>query len=89
MCFDRSLLVSGCACCSHFVNVFASGPQPDWDPDIVAGLDDDFDFDNSENELEDDFVVQAMDGEVEYHENESELDKEQAGMAESRRFVSV
>ena len=35
------------------------GPQPSWDPDIVAGIDDDFDFTNPENLLEDDFVVQA------------------------------
>jgi len=35
------------------------GPQPSWDPDIVAGIDDDFDFENPENQLQDDFVVQA------------------------------
>lgn len=28
------------------------GPRPDWDPDVVAALDDDFDFDNPENQLE-------------------------------------
>ncbi|NXT00663.1 LTV1 protein, partial [Jacana jacana] len=36
-----------------------SGPLLDFDPDIVAALDDDFDFDNPENILEDDFVLQA------------------------------
>uniref|UniRef100_A0A8C9EY15 Protein LTV1 homolog n=1 Tax=Pavo cristatus TaxID=9049 RepID=A0A8C9EY15_PAVCR len=36
-----------------------SGPRLDFDPDIVAALDDDFDFDNPENVLEDDFVLQA------------------------------
>ncbi|XP_061881992.1 protein LTV1 homolog [Entelurus aequoreus] len=36
-----------------------SGPRLDMDPDIVAALDDDFDYDDPENELEDDFVVQA------------------------------
>ncbi|XP_054249744.1 protein LTV1 homolog [Indicator indicator] len=36
-----------------------SGPRLDFDPDIVAALDDDFDFDNPENILEDDFVLQA------------------------------
>ena len=36
-----------------------SGPKLDWDPDIVAGLDDDFDFDDPENELEDDFMSKA------------------------------
>ena len=35
------------------------GPQPSWDPDIVAGMDDDFDFNNPDNQLDDDFVVQA------------------------------
>ena len=35
------------------------GPQPDWDPDIVEALDDDFDLDNPDNLLEDDFVLQA------------------------------
>uniref|UniRef100_H0ZL90 Protein LTV1 homolog n=1 Tax=Taeniopygia guttata TaxID=59729 RepID=H0ZL90_TAEGU len=34
-------------------------PRLDFDPDIVAALDDDFDFDNPENILEDDFVLQA------------------------------
>ncbi|NXJ67128.1 LTV1 protein, partial [Rostratula benghalensis] len=36
-----------------------SGPRLDFDPDIVAALDDDFDFDDPENILEDDFVLQA------------------------------
>ncbi len=42
----------------------------DWDPDIVAALDDDFDFEDPENQLEDDFIVAAMEGEVSYHEEE-------------------
>uniref|UniRef100_A0A1B0EZ66 Protein LTV1 homolog n=1 Tax=Phlebotomus papatasi TaxID=29031 RepID=A0A1B0EZ66_PHLPP len=36
------------------------GPQPDLDPDIVAALDDDFDFENPDNELEDDFMDMAL-----------------------------
>ncbi|XP_032778401.2 protein LTV1 homolog [Daphnia magna] len=36
-----------------------SGPRPDLDPDIVAAMDDDFNFDDPDNELEDDFVVCA------------------------------
>ncbi|XP_025414210.1 protein LTV1 homolog [Sipha flava] len=36
-----------------------SGLRLDLDPDIVAAMDDDFDFENPENELEDDFVVIA------------------------------
>ena len=35
------------------------GPQPTWDPDIVEGLDEDFDYDNPDNLLEDDFMAQA------------------------------
>ncbi len=31
------------------------------DPDIVAALDEDFDFDDPENMLEDDFVIKAND----------------------------
>lgn len=38
-----------------------SGPRLDMDPDIVAALDEDFDFDDPENMLEDDFVVKAND----------------------------
>lgn len=53
------------------------GPQPDWDPDIVAALDDDFDLDNPDNLLEDDFMVQAnkpVTSDDEYEE-ESDADK--------------
>ncbi|XP_064483547.1 protein LTV1 homolog isoform X2 [Ornithodoros turicata] len=42
-----------------------SGPHPEWDPDIVAALDDDFDYDNKDNELEDDFVTLAKGSEDE------------------------
>jgi hypothetical protein len=37
----------------------ALGPQPDWDPDIVAALDDDFNMDDPSNMLDDDFVMKA------------------------------
>uniref|UniRef100_A0A286Y0R7 Protein LTV1 homolog n=1 Tax=Cavia porcellus TaxID=10141 RepID=A0A286Y0R7_CAVPO len=36
-----------------------SGPRLDFDPDIVAALHDDLDFDDPENMLEDDFILQA------------------------------
>ncbi|XP_023223889.1 protein LTV1 homolog [Centruroides sculpturatus] len=39
--------------------VSIKGPRPDWDPDIVAALDDDFNFDDPENELDDDFITIA------------------------------
>ncbi|XP_010887540.1 protein LTV1 homolog isoform X2 [Esox lucius] len=38
-----------------------SGPRLDMDPDIVAALDEDFDFDDPDNLLEDDFVLKAND----------------------------
>ena len=53
--------------------ICVTGPQLDWDPDIVAGLDEDFDFDDPENQLEDDFVAQAMEGEMDYHMDEEEI----------------
>ncbi|XP_031553215.1 protein LTV1 homolog [Actinia tenebrosa] len=37
----------------------APGPHPEWDPDIVAALDGDFDPDDPDNELEDDFILKA------------------------------
>ncbi|XP_077380108.1 protein LTV1 homolog [Festucalex cinctus] len=40
-----------------------SGPRLDMDPDIVAALDEDFDFDDPDNALEDDFVAKANSGE--------------------------
>lgn len=39
--------------------VLPRGPQPDWDPDIVAALDDGVDFDDPDNILDDDFISQA------------------------------
>lgn len=45
------------------------GPRPDWDPDVVAALDSDFE-DNEE--LDDDFVMQAMDGDCEDDDDEDE-----------------
>lgn len=36
-----------------------SGPRLDMDPDIVAALDEDFNFDDPENLLEDDFILKA------------------------------
>ena len=36
-----------------------SGPRPDWDPDIVAALDDALDLDDPENMLDDDFILKV------------------------------
>ena len=57
------------------------GPRPDWDPDVVAALDDDFDCDQEDNQLEDDFVLQAMgsaddENEDEYTDEEEEEEGE-------------
>lgn len=37
-----------------------SGPRLDLDPDIVAAMDEDFDFDDPDNELDDDFMMMAQ-----------------------------
>lgn len=39
--------------------VLPRGPQPDWDPDIVAALDDDLDLEDPDNILEDNFMTLA------------------------------
>lgn len=51
------------------------GPRPDLEPEIVAALDDDFDFDNPDNELEDNFMEMAMGGEgdgIDYEDYDGE-----------------
>lgn len=53
------------------------GPQLHWDPDLAEGLDDDFDCQNPDNQLDDDFVIQAMGKDncqvTDFSENESYL----------------
>jgi len=51
------------------------GPQLDWDPDIVAGLDVDFDYDDPGNVLEDDFVAIA-EGPVAENSVQENMDQE-------------
>ncbi|XP_043551232.1 protein LTV1 homolog [Chiloscyllium plagiosum] len=64
------------------------GPRPDLDPDIVAALDDDFDFDDPDNILEDDFMVKA--GGRESAENaEVDSDDEEWEDTEDEDFDSV
>lgn len=36
-----------------------SGPRLDYDPDVIAAMDEDFDFDDPDNQLDDDFVALA------------------------------
>uniref|UniRef100_X1ZD67 Protein LTV1 homolog n=1 Tax=Capitella teleta TaxID=283909 RepID=X1ZD67_CAPTE len=62
-----------------------SGPRLDWDPDIVAALDEDFDFDNPENLLDDDFVIQANDGQMEALEVD---DDDEGGFASDEADLS-
>lgn len=45
--------------CFHSVLCFRPGPRLDMDPDIVAALDEDFDYDDPDNMLEDDFILKA------------------------------
>ena len=47
-----------------FLCIVYVGPQLDWDPDIVAAMDEDFDYLNPENELEEDFVKMATSGDL-------------------------
>lgn len=49
-----------------------SGPRLDWDPDIVEALDDDFNFDDPDNALDDNFMALANGG-----EGESDLEDEE------------
>nr|CAD7258052.1 unnamed protein product [Timema shepardi] len=57
-----------------------SGPQLDLDPDVVAALDDDFDFDNPDNQLEDDFIQLANTGDNYDDDNEEEDDDDVASL---------
>ncbi|KAM6971992.1 protein LTV1 homolog [Aplochiton taeniatus] len=66
-----------------------SGPRLDMDPDIVAGLDEDFDYDDPENMLDDDFILKANHarGAVEIEGNEEDewedTDEEQSEEGDS------
>lgn len=51
--FLHSFIIIILICCK------ISGPRLDLDPDIVAALDEDFDYDDPENELEDNFMELA------------------------------
>lgn len=54
------------------------GPRPDWDPDVVAALEEDFDYENPENALEDNFMELAMDPDGEGSEDyDSDDDSEE------------
>lgn len=60
------------------------GPRPDWDPDVVAALDEDFDHTDPNNQLEDNFMELAMGGEgddpFDEEEEDSDVDSNDAAM---------
>ncbi|MED6295396.1 Protein ltv1, partial [Characodon lateralis] len=66
-----------------------SGPRLDMDPDIVAALDEDFDCDNPDNMLEDDFMLKAnradgaLDAEGCYDDEDEWEDTDEEGDFES------
>ncbi|KAH3696116.1 protein LTV1 homolog isoform X2 [Dreissena polymorpha] len=69
------------------------GPRPDWDPDIVEALDDDFDFEDPDNQLEDDFIQMANTGDMQQDgdegsdlENVSDLDSDAEPMSDNDDF---
>ncbi|XP_058829220.1 protein LTV1 homolog [Topomyia yanbarensis] len=72
------------------------GPRPDWDPDVVAALDEDFNHDDPVNQLEDNFMELAMGGDGEAMDDDddglfgedsegeeygSDIDSNEAGMS--------
>ncbi|KAL0125309.1 hypothetical protein PUN28_004438 [Cardiocondyla obscurior] len=67
-----------------------SGPRLDLDPDVVAAMDDDFDFNDPENELEDNFIELANAGnsDTENSDNEYEYELNERGDEHSDLDVS-
>ncbi|XP_041979394.1 protein LTV1 homolog [Aricia agestis] len=60
------------------------------DPEVVAALDDDFDFDDPENELEDNFIELAMgegSGDEEYEDDDNDMSDDDGDMSD-KAFVS-
>ncbi|XP_033737224.1 protein LTV1 homolog isoform X2 [Pecten maximus] len=55
------------------------GPKLDWDPDIVAALDEDFKFNDPDNQLEDNFMELAN-AEGQFGEEEGEFDSDECDM---------
>ncbi|KAF6208339.1 hypothetical protein GE061_016793 [Apolygus lucorum] len=53
-----------------------SGLQLDLDPDIVAAMDEDFDYDDPDNQLDDDFMIQANGGVLQMDDGEFDSDGE-------------
>ncbi|NP_001133096.1 LTV1-like [Salmo salar] len=66
-----------------------SGPRLDMDPDIVAALDEDFDFDDPDNMLDDDFILKANDvnGAVGVGDDDEEWEDTEEGESDSEGDV--
>lgn len=64
------------------------GPRPDWDPDIVEALDDDFDVDDPDNQLEDDFILKANKPVSSDEENEDGSDADKVSIASDEANMS-
>ena len=68
------------------------GPRPDLDPDIVAALDDDFNYDDPDNLLEDNFIELANqegsddDGSDEFDEEDEDEDDDVASLDNEMHF---
>lgn len=68
---------------------YFTGPRLDWDPDIVAALDDDFDFDDPENVLDDDFILHANEeGQGACSDEENDIDLDNRGGQSTLDFVN-
>jgi len=66
-----------------------TGPRLDYDPDVVAAMDDDFDFDDPVNQLEDNFIELANAGsDSEDSDREYEYELNEPGNEDSESDVS-
>lgn len=69
----------------------SSGPKLDWDPEVVAALDEDFNFDDPANILDDDFVLKANassdEGDMEAEDGELDDFIQQAGGASGGGYM--
>lgn len=65
-----------------------SGPRLDMDPDIVAALDEDFDFEDPENLLEDDFILRANEAPAAAHDDDEWEDTDEEDDFDSEGGVS-
>ncbi|XP_034949649.1 protein LTV1 homolog [Chelonus insularis] len=70
-----------------------SGPRLDLDPDLIAAMDDDFDFDDPDNQLEDNFMELANGGgdiddiiEEDEYEYDSDEEKDEVGSLDGPQY---